>query len=197
MFETMVAFNMVENFGGSHFGQDHAAMGYARTLAAGREPYRTRDGHICFMPYTDRHWRAFFDHIGRSELADDERFLDMSARTINVDALYAILAQALLARNSEEWFAFAEDAQIPVAPVMSLEDVCQDRHLLETGFFAETVDPRLGALRYPGCPLRFDETRPEVRPPPRLDQHRSEILAELGLAGRVELGATAGSERQA
>ena len=34
-------------------------------------------------------------------------------------------------------------------------------------------------LRYPGVPLRFDGVRPAVRQPPRLDQHRAEILAEL------------------
>lgn len=179
MFETMVAFNMVENFGGSHFGGEHANMGYGRTLAGARGPYRTRDGHICFMPYTDRQWRAFFAHIGRPELAEDERFLDMRARTINIDALYAMLADTLETRTSAEWLAFAEEAQIPTAPVLSLEQILDDQHLSHTGFFGEIDDAAMGRLRFPGIPVRFNGERQAVRPPPRLDQHREEILAEL------------------
>jgi crotonobetainyl-CoA:carnitine CoA-transferase CaiB-like acyl-CoA transferase len=179
MFETMVAFNMVENFGGSHFAGPRAGMGYGRTLAGARGPYRTRDGHICFMPYTDRQWRSFFAHIGRAELADDARFADMAARTENIEVLYGILAEVLLTRGSAKWLAFAEEAQIPNAPVLSLEEILDDPHLGETQFFAETEDEAMGTLRYPGVPLRFDGVRPGVRQPPRLDQHREEILAEI------------------
>ena len=34
--------------------------GYSRMLAPGRRPYRTRDGWICVLVYTDKHWRRFF-----------------------------------------------------------------------------------------------------------------------------------------
>lgn len=179
MFETMVAFNMVENFGGSHFGGERANMGYGRTLAGARGPYRTFDGHICFMPYTDRQWRAFFQHIGQAELADDERFIDMQARTVNVDELYTMLAETLETRTSAEWLSFAEQAEIPTAPVLSLEEILDDPHLAETGFFTETDDEAMGKLRFPGVPVKFNGERPDVRQPPRLDQHRQEILAEL------------------
>ena len=182
MFETMVAFNMVENFGGSHFEGGNAGMGYGRTLAFARGPYPTCDGHICFMPYTDRQWHNFFAHIGRAELGEDPRFVDMAARTANIDALYGMLAETLLARTTAEWLAFAEAAEIAAAPVLSLEQIVEDPHLRATGFFAETDDAAMGKLRYPGAPLRFDGERLPVRQPPRLDQHRAEILAELECA---------------
>lgn len=179
MFETMVAFNMVENFGGSHFGNECAVMGYGRTLAGERGPYRTRDGHISFMPYTDRQWGAFFAHIGREDLADDVRFIDLSARTDNIEALYGMLAETLLTRTSAEWLAFAEEAQIPTAPVLTLEEILEDPHLAETGFFVQTEDSVMGKLHYPGVPIRFDGVRPGVQRPPRLDEHRDAILIEL------------------
>jgi crotonobetainyl-CoA:carnitine CoA-transferase CaiB-like acyl-CoA transferase len=182
MFETMVAFNMVENFAGSHFASGTAAMGYGRTLASDRGPYRTSDGDICFMPYTDRQWRSFFNYVGREDLCADPQFADMHSRTVNIAALYAILAEILRGRTSAEWLALADEAQIPSAPVLSLEEIVDDPHLGETGFYAETEDPAMGTLRYPGVPLRFDGVRPGVRQPPRLDEHRDEILSELGLA---------------
>src|SRR5690606_17900520 len=81
MFETMVSFNMVENFGEAYFKRDGGQMGYARTLSRVRGPHETRDGHISFMPYTDRQWRSFFDQVGRADLRDDPRFTSMVTRT--------------------------------------------------------------------------------------------------------------------
>jgi crotonobetainyl-CoA:carnitine CoA-transferase CaiB-like acyl-CoA transferase len=179
MFETMVAFNMLENFGGSHFGENHGGMGYRRTLTTARGPYPTADGHICFMPYTDRQWIAFFAEIGRPDLAGDPRFADHNARISHVDALYSLLSDKLRTRTSAQWLEFAELAQIPAAPVMSLEEILEDPHLDEVGFFVETEDGAAGKLRFPGVPVTFDGLRPPVRRPPRLDEHRAEILTEL------------------
>jgi crotonobetainyl-CoA:carnitine CoA-transferase CaiB-like acyl-CoA transferase len=58
MFESMVGFNLVEHLYGQHFEPPLADAGYPRVLAPWRRPYRTRDGHVCMMPYTDTHWGA-------------------------------------------------------------------------------------------------------------------------------------------
>jgi crotonobetainyl-CoA:carnitine CoA-transferase CaiB-like acyl-CoA transferase len=192
MFETMVAFNMLEHFCQSHFATGNGDMGYRRTLAGGRGPYRTLNGHISFMPYTDRQWSSFFEGVGRIDLSDDVHFGDHRARMSNVEALYGVLGQILGTRTSEEWLAFAEEAQIPAAPVLSLEDIVDDPHLSEVEFFAATEDESMGQLRYPGVPLTFNGVRPTIRQPPRLDEHREEILAELerqpGISGPASGG---------
>jgi crotonobetainyl-CoA:carnitine CoA-transferase CaiB-like acyl-CoA transferase len=180
MFETMVAFNLVENFGGSYFNE-LGVMGYSRTLAASRGPYRTKDGYISFMPYTDQQWRSFFAVIGKADLAGDARFADIRARTDNIDALYEILMAEMLLRSTAEWLAVAEQTQIPAGAVMSLEDITRDPHLAKVGFFVGVEDGAMGSLRFPGIPVTFDGVRPPVRLPPRLDEHRGEITAELGL----------------
>lgn len=179
MFETMVAFNLVENFAGCHFAGEQGVMGYGRTLAATRGPYRTRDGCISFMPYTDQQWRAFFAAAGHPELADDPRFADMNARTDNIDALYTMLGQILLTRTSAEWLGIAEAAQIPVGPVLTLEEIVEEQQLTQTGFFACAEDDAMGQVRFPGVPVTFDGKRPPVRMPPRLNENRAEILAGL------------------
>ena len=55
-----------------------------------RWPVPTADGYVCAVPYTDRHWRAFFRLAGRPELAADERFATIAERTVHIDALYGI-----------------------------------------------------------------------------------------------------------
>ncbi len=179
MFETMVAFNLVENFLGCHFASEQGVMGYGRTLAGARGPYRTRDGHVSFMPYTDQQWASFFAAAGREDLIADVRFTGMAGRTDNIDALYTILGDILLTRSTAEWLALAERSQIPAGPVLSLEDIVVDAQLAGSGFFAEAEDPAMGALRFPGVPVTFDGVRPPVRMPPRLNENREEILAEL------------------
>jgi crotonobetainyl-CoA:carnitine CoA-transferase CaiB-like acyl-CoA transferase len=179
MFETMVAFNMVENFLGCHFASEQGVMGYGRTLAGTRGPYRTRDGHVSFMPYTDQQWASFFATAGREDLITDPRFTTMASRTDNIEALYTILGDMLLTRSTTEWLALAERCQIPAGPVLSLEEIVVDAQLAGSGFFAEAEDPAMGALRFPGVPVTFDGVRPPVRMPPRLNENREEILAEL------------------
>ena len=71
--ETMTAFVMAEHMGGLTFDPPVGPPGYSRMLAPDRKPHRTADGHICVLPYTDRHWRDFFRIAGRPELADDPR----------------------------------------------------------------------------------------------------------------------------
>ena len=54
-----------------------------------KSPHRTADGHICILPYTDRHWRDFFRLAGRPELAEDPRLTDAQTRSRHVAELYA------------------------------------------------------------------------------------------------------------
>jgi crotonobetainyl-CoA:carnitine CoA-transferase CaiB-like acyl-CoA transferase len=184
MFETMVAFNLVENFSGGHFANERGAMGYGRTLAGSRGPFATRDGHISFMPYTDRQWRVFFEATDRHDLLDDPRFTDIARRTENIDALYAILTAILRERTSGEWLQLAEREEIPAGAVLALEDLVSDPQLAGRGFFAEAVDSAMGDMRFAGVPVTFDGEAPPVRMPPRLDEHREEVLAGLSTAHR-------------
>ena len=65
MLETMTAFVMAEHMGGLTFDPPLGPPGYSRMLAPDRRPHRTADGHICILPYSDRHWRDFFRVAGR------------------------------------------------------------------------------------------------------------------------------------
>lgn len=182
MFESMVAFNLVEHFYGHHFDPPRGGMGYPRVLAQWRRPYRTADGHICLMPYTDAHWRAFFNEVGIPGLADDARFVDIAARTRNIDPLYAVAGEHVARRSTAAWLADCARLEIPAAPVLDLEAIAADHHLGATGFFQEFDDVAMGRLRFPGVPVKVDGERPAIACPPRLGAHTRQVLAEAGLA---------------
>jgi crotonobetainyl-CoA:carnitine CoA-transferase CaiB-like acyl-CoA transferase len=184
MFETLVSFNLVEHLAGMTFLPSKANMGYERMLSPHRRPYRTRDGHLALLPYTTAQWHRFFELAGRPELKDDARFKDMSARSKNIDALYEILAATAIQKSTAEWMQLLGDADIPHAPVLAPRDLLADEHLRQVGFFGEQDHPSEGALRCLGIPVTFSRTPPSVRrAPPRLDEHRAEILGELAARG--------------
>ncbi|MFZ2386220.1 MAG: CoA transferase [Polaromonas sp.] len=181
MLESMVAFNLVEHFYGQHFDPPLAGPGYPRLLNPWRRPYRTTDGYLCAMPYTDAHWCRFFIEAGAPDLALDAQFKDISARTRNIEKLYELAAQFIAGRSTETWLKIFNRLEIPASKMNRLEDLPQDEHLLATGFFETLQDPAMGMLRFPGVPVKFDHVRPPVRMAPRLGEHTAELLAEIGI----------------
>lgn len=181
MFETMVAFNLVENFYGEHFEPPLSAPGYPRVLADWRRPYRTSDGYVCMMPYTNAHWQKFFQAVGQAELASDVRFHSMAARTQHIEALYEITGHIVAQHDTAHWLALCDRLEIPAARMNALADLKTDPHLHATHFFAEVNDSAMGALRFPGVPVLFDGERPPVSAVPRLGEHTHEVLAHAGV----------------
>ena len=181
MFESMVAFNLVEHLYGQHFEPPRGPAGYPRVLAPLRRPYQTADGHVCMMPYTDAHWRDFFTAAGRPDLAADARFTGIAARTQHIETLYELTGEIVRARTTDAWLALCETLQIPVARVNQLAELVDDPHLRATGFFDMLDDPAMGTLRFPGAPVRFDGERAAPALPPRLGEHTRGLLGEAGL----------------
>ena len=113
MYESMVAFNMAEHVCDWIFEPPEAPFGYARVLSPGRRPYRTLDGYVCFLAYTDRQWKAFFRFTDEAELADDPRFKTLTERTKHIDQLYAMVGEKIAGYTTADWMALCDAEQIP------------------------------------------------------------------------------------
>jgi crotonobetainyl-CoA:carnitine CoA-transferase CaiB-like acyl-CoA transferase len=181
MYESMVAFNLVEHFYGLHFEPALSGPGYPRLLNKWRRPYKTTDGYLCAMPYTDQHWKRFFLEAGQKALADDARFADIAARTKHIAALYEIAGNIIATRATDTWLEIFNRLEIPASKMNRLEDLQNCEHLKATGFFETIHDPEMGDLVFPGVPVKFDQARPPVRMAPRLGEHTDEVLAEIGM----------------
>lgn len=182
MYETMVGFNLVEHFYGMHFNPPLSAPGYPRVMAASRRPYRTRDGYVCMMPYTDQHWRRFFESMGRPELASDERYASQAARTRHIDELLNLLGSFLEQNDTAHWLALCDRLEIPAAPVARLDDLPSDKHLRTTQFFVSLQDKAMGELRFARSSVRMDGRQAPMSVPPRLGEHTDELLRQAGLS---------------
>ena len=182
MFETMVSFIMVEHLHGKGFDPPQGGTGYSRVIAPWRRPYRTRDGYICMLAYTDAQWRRFWAEVGKPDMMQDPRFCDMAARSRNIDEVYRLAGGELTHRTTGEWIAAFDRLEIPAGPVKTLDEVLDDPHLREIGFFRRMNHPTEGELVVPDVPVRFADTPAAIdRLPPHLGEHGREILQEIGM----------------
>ena len=183
LLETMAAFVLAEHLFGHTFEPPKGDIGYNRVLAPWRRPYKTKDGFISMLVYTDAQWRRFWALVGREEHGQDPRFSTMSARADNIAEVYRIAGECMLARTTAEWLAALEVNEIPAAHVRSLEDLLTDEHLTSVGFLQSFTHPTEGEIRQPRPPARFAATPSSIgRLQPRLGEHSREILAEAGLS---------------
>ncbi|MDY7548323.1 CoA transferase [Glaciimonas sp. CA11.2] len=181
MLESMVHFTLIEHFYGAHFVPPEGEAGYPRLLTRWRRPYRTTDGYVCIVPYTDRHWRLFFSEAGVPEYADDPRFMGIGARTRHIDELYRLVGERVAMCSSAVWLAACDRLDIPAAPLNRLADLERDPHLMAVGMFPTVDDAALGKVKLVAPPMRFNGKRPPVAMPPRLGEHTNEILAQAGI----------------
>jgi crotonobetainyl-CoA:carnitine CoA-transferase CaiB-like acyl-CoA transferase len=182
MFETMVPFMLGEHLAGHSFEPPIGELGYPRMLARERTPFPTRDGYVCTLIYTDRHWQRFFEMIGRREdFERDPRLANFTTRTVHIAELYALVAGVLRTRTTAEWLALFEQADIPAMPLNTLASLIEDPQLAATGYFRAAEHPSEGAYRQLVPPQSWSESPPTLRRhAPRLGEHSAEILRELG-----------------
>lgn len=182
MFETMASFVLGDHLGGLSYEPALDEGGYPRLLAPERRPFRTADGFLCVVIYTDRHWQRFIEIAGRAEWRDDPRFASHASRTGHMAEIMKSVAQIFAGRTTAAWESVLAAADIPHARMHTLESLLQDPHLAETGFFPVSDHPAEGSVRTMRVPSRWSASRPEpTRPAPRLGEHSREVLRELRL----------------
>jgi crotonobetainyl-CoA:carnitine CoA-transferase CaiB-like acyl-CoA transferase len=197
MLESLLQSVLGEHMGGYTFEPQLGEGGYTRMLSKHRRPYETQDGFVCVLIYNDKHWKAFFEMIGRQDMLADARFASAEGRSRNFDAVYGFVSDEMAKRSTAEWLAALERADIPVQRMNSLEDILRDPHLNAIGYFREIEHPTEGRLRSMKVPSEWSETAPEYRRhAPRLGEHTREVLREAGYSdAQIDAMAKSGAAR--
>lgn len=181
MFETMTSYVLLEHLYAATFIPPLGPAFYPRLTSKYRKPYKTKDGYISVMIYNDKQWTSFFQLIGKPELMEDERFNNIGARTKHIEELYAMLEEMMLTRTTAEWLDLLEKADVPSMRVNRPEDLFEDPHLKEIGFFKKETHPTEGEFWNLKFPVNFSKTPVTSHSfAPRLGEHSREILKEAG-----------------
>lgn len=155
--------------------------GHFRLLDPNRKPHRTTDGYLCVMPTYDKHWRAVFEMAGRPELIDDPRYRDMKSRMAHIQELTKLLAELMATRSTAEWVEALRTADVPAMPAFTIDELVDDPHLADVGFFQPVTHPTEGDLLNVTFPGDWSDWTPgPSKPAPRLGEQSREVLTEIG-----------------
>lgn len=192
MFETMAAFTLTEHLGGLTFDPPQGGAGYARLLAGGRKPVPTRDGFVAMLPYTTDHWTAFFNGVGRDDLARKYDLQDRHQRNARIHELYADMYEVTRTQGTAELLALCARLDIPATRIWSIDDLPQHPQITGVGLLQKVEHPTEGPIWALRPPTKFARTPAELASPaPTLGQHTEEVLREAGF-GDGDLAALAG-----
>ena len=158
-------------------------------LAAGTKP--CADGYVNIMATGPR--QRFADMcrmIGHPELIDDPRFNTPMAR-MNPEAAEAFdeyYIPWLMEHTKMEAVALAQENHLLAGPINTMEDLLDDPHFKERGYWEEIEHPYTGKVTYAGGHIRMsDSPRLPAKHAPLLGEHTAEVLIdELGYS-REEL----------
>jgi crotonobetainyl-CoA:carnitine CoA-transferase CaiB-like acyl-CoA transferase len=142
--------------------------------------YPTADGFLN-LSATGRNFQKFCKLIGREKAAADPRFATAGLRSRNKDALNDLIAGALRAKTSHEWFEMMVEAGIPCGPVYNIRDVFADPQVETLRIKRAVKHPRLGELDLIAQPCEITGFDRSIRTAtPDLGEHNDEILQSLG-----------------
>ncbi len=163
MLESFTFFNLVENLYGETFLPGNGKLAYTRSVNPNRKPYKTKNGYIGLVPYSDEQWITFFEIGGRPGIFEDPRFSDYKSRTENIGVLYALINEVAQTKTTEEWLELLDKANIPAMRYNTMEDVLEDVHLKDVGFFEEAQHKDAGLHRRMRHPVQFSDTPANIR----------------------------------
>jgi crotonobetainyl-CoA:carnitine CoA-transferase CaiB-like acyl-CoA transferase len=144
--------------------------------------FTVKNGEQIFLAaVSDTQWAIFCDAFGFADLKVDPRLKSNNDRVMAREWMMPILRSRLADRTAAELSAIFEQNALPFAPITRPEDLFDDPHLNATGGLAPLTLTDGRATRVPLLPLTLGGERPGVRlNPPKLGQHTSELLGELG-----------------
>lgn len=182
MLDVMADFNSVEQLNDAAFDPPAGPPGWHRTVDPERAPQECADGWVCVLPYTDRQWAAFCAMADRPDLASDARTATVGARGRHGGLVQQALAGFCRGRETAEVIERCGSAGVPCQEVVRMEDLTRSPYLTKRGSMTRRQHPVEGAYWSPSPGIRYSGTpvAPEARPAPSVDEHRVEILRELG-----------------
>ena len=145
-------------------------------------PFPTGDGKTVMLGLqNEREWLQFCTQVLlQPALADDERFVGNTRRTLNRGALKTLITEAFASMTAEQVSARLEQAQIANAEVKDTAGLWHHPQLAARKRWRE-VDSPAGALPTLLPPGSWDDGDPRLDAVPALGQHTDAILAELGI----------------
>lgn len=144
--------------------------------------FKASDGYLVLAAGNDRIFTVLCEAIGVPQASADPRFKTNHDRCKHHAQLKVLIEQALARRSVREWLSHLQNCGIPTGPMNDVSSVMQDPQVRARGMLVAMPLPNGHTLSVAGCPVRFVGESPQpAAAAPRLDQHREQLLRELGV----------------
>ena len=145
--------------------------------------YEASDGRYVQlnMVRTDEQFAALLGAVGLQRLEGDERFATMESRVEHGAVLARHLRDIFVRRPASEWLELLQAAGVPASPVVHVEELAEDEQAIVNDVLMPADEAEVGMPYVINHPLHFGDFkgRGPARPP-AVNEHRDEILQELG-----------------
>jgi len=145
------------------------------------QTFRASDGHVNVGVANNALFERFCRALELDDLLENAHFADNPSRVAHRKEIVPIIEKRIAALTKADVVRRLREANVPVGPINTLDEVFADPVVRHLGLVAEVDHPTAGRVRAPGIPVRMSGTPPSVRDhPPLLGEHTDEVLAELG-----------------
>ncbi len=124
-------------------------------------------------------WKNVCDVIGKPEWKDDPDYATPNARLPRLQEIFATIEQWTMTKTKFEVMDICNALDIPIGPILSMEELAEEQSLRDTGTIVEVDHPTRGKYLSVGQPVKLSASPVEVKRSPLLGEHTQEILAEV------------------
>jgi crotonobetainyl-CoA:carnitine CoA-transferase CaiB-like acyl-CoA transferase len=141
--------------------------------------FRTKDGWLFIMCNKEKFWPILAEAVGKPAWTTDEKYSTFAARLKNRSELTQELDSILMTATTAEW-VLCLGGKVPLAPVYDVGQALENPFVVEQQRIVDFQHPEHGEIRGLASPVRLSDGATPKRAAPRLGEHTTSLLEELG-----------------
>lgn len=137
--------------------------------------YEAADGYMAVGAIEGKFWKRLCEVLGRPEYADVQFSYE------KFDEMYDWLRSEFPKKTRAEWMELFGSEDACVTPILDLDEVAENPHVVHREMMPEVEDDKLGTMRTLGIPFKFSKTPGRIRASaPSPGEHTDDVLKMLG-----------------
>lgn len=146
------------------------------------------DGKWVQITGSDQHWTALCNLLGLEAWGVDPSLAKNADRLVRREELMCGLQDAIGRLSREELCRRCDAVGVPAGPILQVDEVLSNEHVIARGMVVEYSHPQVGQFRGMRIPFRFDGfDDPLAQRPPMLGEHTEQVLREKLLLNDEEI----------